>query len=931
MILNRRRSPAVRLLIFVVLSLWLMVSGQPTMAHANLVRTEPPPNSILPEAPQQIRLWLTEPAEPDFSRVRLRDAGGDLVEIGETQIMTDDPRQVFANLPELADGLYTVSWRVLSAADGHPTTGSFAFVVGDAAAAFASQSAPAEQVPAEATLIRWLNLISLSLGIGGIGFWLFVWTPSVTARNAETDGTILWLTTVGWLLIGLSGALLLLLQYAAATDNPLLVGLSGPALQQLITETRFGELWLIRTALWVGLGLALYFARGDRWFWWVALGLGLALLLAQSFFSHASAAQEQIPAVGADWLHLSATVLWVGGLLHLIGAIPAARRGSQGEGISSLSLLVGHFSNFARVAVAALALTGLFATWLQVGSVEGLTGTLYGRALLFKLALFAPVIGLAAVNLLVTARRLRAGEAIWASRLRGLVAVEIVLTLGILLAVGLMTSITPARNQLALLAAAPRPPEANPINATLTADDLTLDLEISPGWVGVNTFALRLTGADGQPVTNASLIRMRFESQTQNLGESELRPAHQGEGLYTIEGANLSAPGDWRIRVTVQRPDQFDALTDFRPAVPTMPFPVQPPPLDPNPALMSRVVALAVAGVAVLLMGGYFLGENRLRAPYASSLLALGAIALGANFLVSSGGLFLSQPAPDRPAFATDAPIRMAVTSQPGPPYLVTQDGRVLQPGADGRWTALPFEGVVSDVKVDVSGTVWVAADTGSYALQEGAWQPISDRAARRLEIMHGYLFALESDGLTRAPAGGLVTEALEPTRRLPLPDPDQLAQEMVMLGSHGHVLLDGDQVYLTADLGESWQPLYAPQAVTTIAPDVDGNLLVGTASYIFRWRYTENRWTPDYPPPGDDEAPLVQAFNDTLYALGAGRLWRWEDRAWQPVELPEANGAYLTQIISQFPQTLWVLDSAGNRLWSSEDGQAWQMTPIAR
>jgi copper transport protein len=917
-----------RLIALLITSWLLVVNNLSAQAHANLIRTEPPPNSILPEAPDQVRLWLTEPAEPEFSRVRLRDSSGNELEIGATQIMTDDPRQVFVNLPDLPDGLYTASWRVLSAADGHPSSGSFAFVVGDAAAAFASQSTPTEPIPAEATLIRWFNLISLALGIGGVGFWLFVWTPAITERNREHDSLLTWPVTAGWLMIGLSGALMLLLQYASATDNPFLTGLSGSALQQLISGTRFGQIWLIRTALWVGLGLALFFVRGDRWFWWIAFGLGLALLLAQSLFSHAGAAQEMIPAVGADWLHLTATVLWVGGLLHLLNAIPAVRKIA---GLSGLSLMVGHFTNFARVSVAALVLTGLYAAWLQVGSVEGLTGTLYGRALLVKLLLFLPVLALAGVNLLITSRRLKAGESLWAGRLRGLVCVEIVLTLGILLAVGLMTSITPARNQLALLAAAPIPPEPNPITETLTADDLTLQLSFSPGWVGMNTFALTITDAEGQPVTDASLIRMRFENQSQNLGESELRPTHLGAGIYSIDGANLSAAGDWRIRVTVQRPDEFDALADFRPTVPNVPFPVQSPPLDPNPALISRVVAMAVAGIATLAAGAYFLGENRLRSPYASSLLALGAIALGANFLTAGANLYLSQPAADRPAFPSDAPIRMAVTAQAGPPYLVTQDGQILQPTADGRWVAVPFDGTAQDVKVDVSGTVWAASDLGALALQEGIWQPIADRPATRVEIMHGYLFALESDQLTRAPAGGLVTEQLEPTRQLALPDPAQPAREMVMLGSHGHVLLQGNQVYLTADLGETWQPLYAPQAVNSIAADVDGNLLVGTATFIFRWHYEDTRWTPAYSLPGGDEAPVIQAFNDTLYAIGKGQLWQLLERGWQAITLPDADGAYLTQIISQYPQTLWLLDSAQARLWSSEDGASWSFTPIVR
>ena len=57
---------------------------------------------------------------------------------------------------ELADGAYTVNYRVVSD-DGHPVTGSFAFTVGDATAApttdATSTSTSSGEVPARTLLI----------------------------------------------------------------------------------------------------------------------------------------------------------------------------------------------------------------------------------------------------------------------------------------------------------------------------------------------------------------------------------------------------------------------------------------------------------------------------------------------------------------------------------------------------------------------------------------------------------------------------------------------------------------------------------------------------------------------------------------------------------------------------------------------------------
>ena len=141
--------------------------------------------------------------------------------------------------------------------------------------------------------------------------------------------------------------------------------------------------------------------------------------------------------------------------------------------------------------VAGLAVTGLYAGWLQVGSFEALLTTLYGQALLIKLLLLVPLLGIAGINLLVTHRRLQAGQALWTGRLRGLVGAEIMLAAGVLLAVGVMTSISPARTELTqraiskTLAALPKP---QPLMAMQEADNLQIHLMAEPdGWVKINS------------------------------------------------------------------------------------------------------------------------------------------------------------------------------------------------------------------------------------------------------------------------------------------------------------------------------------------------------------------------------------------------------------------------------------------------------------
>ena len=251
-----------------------------------------------------------------------------------------------------------------------------------------------------------------------------------------------------------------------------------------------------------------------------------------------------------------------------------------------------------------LIVTGLYSAWLEVGSVAALVDSLYGRALIVKGILFVPLLLIAAINLFLTPRGLRSGEAVWSKRLRGLIGVEIALMMGIFAAVAVMASADPARASLA----SRLPPPDHSFSDYVQVDDIHIHFDVVPGWVGQNEFYVTLLTEAGDPIDDASLIRVRFDNQTQNVGQSEVRPLHVGNGEYKISGANLSVPGTWRARVTVQRPDKFDSLADFTLDMQNAPIP---PGLDMSVPLSGRQWALLISGLALLAIGGFAGGRGR--------------------------------------------------------------------------------------------------------------------------------------------------------------------------------------------------------------------------------------------------------------------------------------------------------------------------------
>ncbi|MGH2524699.1 MAG: copper resistance D family protein, partial [Anaerolineales bacterium] len=331
------------------------------------------------------------------------------------------------------------------------------------------------------------------------------------------------------------------------------------AVGDVLSRTRFGALWIARLALALALAGLLPRTRSARERW-VAFGVSTLLLLTVSLGSHAAAEPRPLWPVLADWVHLVAASVWVGGLTHFVAGLWAMRRsGAEGRaiGASLQARLIPRFSALAVLSVGVLTLTGLYSSLLRVGTLAALTNTAYGRTLIFKLLIALAMVGLGAVNLfVVTSRMKRAAQRAEATsltpRFRRIVTSEVALGAALLLSVGLLTSLPPAR------VTAPPPG----LQASAAAEDLRLSLTVTPGRVGVNTFTLRVT-SNGLPVDAAKEVALRFTPAAVNVPPSEVQLAGQGNGEYSVRGAYLSLPDNWQVQAVVRREGQFDVFANF--------------------------------------------------------------------------------------------------------------------------------------------------------------------------------------------------------------------------------------------------------------------------------------------------------------------------------------------------------------------------------
>jgi hypothetical protein len=154
--------------------------------------------------------------------------------------------------------------------------------------------------------------------------------------------------------------------------------------------------------------------------------------------------------LAAQWAHLVAVGVWIGGLAWLLRGLRGQERRQQ----VAASL---RFSRLAATSLAVVVLTGLARTLDELGGWRQLQGSGYGRVLAVKPVLVGGLAGLGAVNRYRVLPALMAGTA-RVSRLRGTVRGELGLAAAVLAAAALLSAMPPdsGRTEPAASAATPR-------------------------------------------------------------------------------------------------------------------------------------------------------------------------------------------------------------------------------------------------------------------------------------------------------------------------------------------------------------------------------------------------------------------------------------------------------------------------------------------
>ena len=591
-------------LVAVLAGLWLVVAGAPAGAHALLRESDPAAGSSLDQAPRQVVLTFTERPEPGLSSIQVLDTGGRPVQRGDAAPVQGNPLRFAVGLGDLADGTYTVSWRVVSKDDGHVTAGSFAFGVGVPAptatpqAQAASQGdSPSPSAPATAARLALYTGLAILVGAAVTGLAvsgrilpagarvLLAVAATLTvvggvvrflAEQARIDaplGTLLDSSTGQGLVrlgVGVVATAVATWFLAAGlgrpstrdpaptaagppgTGNPALAvagpkgtqaGTTDPALA--VPGPPEGEASRRPDRVPADVHTPLDESSGprqaDTWrLVMVGVAAGITMLL-HVMAGHA-AGPSPLRSVNllVQWLHLLAVGAWIGGLVWLLAGLRGRERPEQ---VASAV----RFSKLAAPVLGLVAVTGLSRALHLAGGWQGLLDSPYGRFLDVKVALFAGLVLLGALNrfrvvpaLAGGARRL--GEL--ARNVRG----EVVLAACILAVTAVLSQLPPGKFVVERASAKPAAPPSIQVEGSDFTTSVRIALTATPGTPGPNNFTAKVTDYDTGEPWPATRVALRFTPRGQTeIGTSTLDLTRDGDGLWKGQGSQLSIAGDWVV------------------------------------------------------------------------------------------------------------------------------------------------------------------------------------------------------------------------------------------------------------------------------------------------------------------------------------------------------------------------------------------------
>jgi methionine-rich copper-binding protein CopC/putative copper export protein/mono/diheme cytochrome c family protein len=536
-------------------------------AHSELVSSDPAANATLPVAPDTLTMNFSEAIDAPSATVTLLTPQQVVVpRVGPVSVDAAGTTAT-VRLPTLTPGVYTVSYQVTSAVDGHVTSGIFAFLIDPSG----TQAPPAVESTStslssglDVVAARWLALAATLSLAGVVIFWLFSarpalaatgtsevaapWGPISVAAVASLLGLVLYLTLAARPIVA-SG------HPAHGTSFPL--DFAGPfgwtpfAIAMRVAMLGAFACFVLAASHWVAHDEARRGSKpaplsADRGWLAVMLAAAVLTLAGMSFAGHAAALGGPLLAI-VDLLHLLAVATWIGTLAGLFLLVVKAR--------SAVAEALRRHSRLALAAAPVVVLSGLANSPVVLGSSRELVASGYGNLLLSKALLFSAAVAIGSVNFFLV----RAGSV---RRSLPLIGAELLLgTVAVLAAAGLVSGQPSATRQPVLVSAA-----LGTTHLYGEAGASSVHTAVNLPAPGSQRYQVGVADlASGHPRTDVQRVFVVFTPPDGSELAPERVQLNQGAdpGVWGVQGAYTPVVGDWGLDVIVRRVGERDESVQF--------------------------------------------------------------------------------------------------------------------------------------------------------------------------------------------------------------------------------------------------------------------------------------------------------------------------------------------------------------------------------
>jgi len=248
----------------------------------------------------------------------------------------------------------------------------------------------------------FIDIIALITCTGAIS--LRLWIPELNRKNYKEPYTTIsqnLCKLVGVCILLLICSSLVLLAFRAAEMSGSELAGSLAFISPVLFKTHYGSVWIIRTGALLVLCACWWSGKSKESQLKYAIVMFMAACVVaagRSATGHAADSGDFTTPEFFDWIHIMSASIWAGGLIAITTAVMPAlvkRPEQRNKVVSAIAL---RFTTVALVSVLLILVSGIFNTWYEIGSLQALIDSPYGRFVTAKIIIMMMLIALGATN-----------------------------------------------------------------------------------------------------------------------------------------------------------------------------------------------------------------------------------------------------------------------------------------------------------------------------------------------------------------------------------------------------------------------------------------------------------------------------------------------------------------------------------------------------